>query len=265
MHKLIFILFLSVFIGHAGFSQVPTSSMQWPEGKRMALSLSFDDARPSQVDVGTPLFNRYGAKVTFYLVPAAVEQRLSQWKKAAADGYEMGNHSLKHPCSGNFLWAREKAIEEYSLEQMQEELKETNQQIEQMLGVKPTTFAYPCGQTYVGRGTQTQSYVPVVAELFTAGRGWLDEAPNDAAYCDMAQLTGMSMDAKDFDEIKPILEMAAAQGLWLVLAGHDIGEEGAQTTRIEMLDALIQYAQNPDHGIWLAPVGEVAEYVINKR
>ncbi|WPP53604.1 polysaccharide deacetylase family protein [Catalinimonas niigatensis] len=265
MYRLIFILSLFIFIGHAGFTQTPASSMQWPDGKRMALSLSFDDGRPSQVDVGTPLFNRYDAKVTFYLVPSAVEQRLSLWKQATADGHEMGNHSLKHPCSGNFLWARDKALEEYTLEQMREELQETNQQIEQMLRVTPTTFAYPCGQTYVGRGEQTQSYVPVVATLFTAGRGWLDEAPNDAAYSDMAQLTGMSMDAKDFDEIKPILEAAAVQGLWLVLAGHDIGEEGAQTTRTDMLETLIQYAQDQANGIWLAPVGEVAAFVLEKR
>lgn len=264
MNKFTFLI-LFLFIGHFIAAQPSASSMQWPEGKRMALSLSFDDARPSQIDVGTPLFSRYDAKVTFYLVPSAVEQRLPLWKQAVADGHEMGNHSLKHPCSGNFLWARDKALEEYTLEQMREELEETNREIERLLGLSPTTFAYPCGQTYVGRGTQTQSYVPVVAELFSAGRGWLDEAPNDAAYCDMAQLTGMSMDAKDFDEIKPILEAAAAQGLWLVLAGHDIGEEGAQTTRSTMLEALIRYAQNPANGIWLAPVREVADFVLERR
>lgn len=264
MNKFTFSILL-LFMSHFISAQPAASNMQWPEGKRMALSLSFDDGRPSQVDVGTPLFNRYDVKVTFYLVPSAVEQRLSQWKQAVADGHEMGNHSLKHPCSGNFIWARDKALEEYTLEQMREELQETNQQIEQMLGVTPTTFAYPCGQTYVGRGEQTQSYVPIVATLFAAGRGWLDEAPNDAAYCDMAQLTGMSMDAKNFGEIKPILEAAAAQGLWLVLAGHDIGEEGGQTTRTDMLEALLQYAQNPENGIWLAPVGEIAKYVIDKR
>ncbi len=264
MHKLILSSLLLIY-HFSLFAQPSDSSIQWPDGKRMALSLSFDDGRPSQVDVGTPLFDRYDAKATFYLVPSAVKQRLPKWKKAAKAGHEMGNHSLQHPCSGNFLWARDKAIEKYTLEEMKTELKEANQQIAQMLGVTPTTFAYPCGQTYVGRGTQTQSYVPVVAELFTAGRGWLDEAPNDPSYCDMAQITGVSMDTKDFEEIKTIVETAAAQGLWLVLAGHDIGEEGRQTTRTAMLKTLIQYAQDPANGIWLAPVGEVADYVLSKR
>ena len=34
------------------------STFHWPEGKQMALSLSFDDARLSQVDKGIPLLNK---------------------------------------------------------------------------------------------------------------------------------------------------------------------------------------------------------------
>ena len=45
------------------------SDFQWPEGKKMALSLSFDDARLTQIDNGIPLFDKYGVKVTFYVSP----------------------------------------------------------------------------------------------------------------------------------------------------------------------------------------------------
>ena len=31
----------------------------WPEGKKMALSLTFDDARLSQIDTGIPLLDKY--------------------------------------------------------------------------------------------------------------------------------------------------------------------------------------------------------------
>lgn len=183
-------------------------AFSWPQGKQTAVSLSFDDARPSQVDKGTAVLNQYGVKATFYLVPSAVEQRLPGWKKAVASGHEMGNHSLNHPCTGNFSWARPKALEEYTLEKMNGELVEANKRIQQLLGVKPEVFAYPCGQTFVGRGVNTQSYIPVVAKLFASGRGWLDEGPNDPAFCDLAQLTGIEMDGKDFEQILPLLEEA---------------------------------------------------------
>lgn len=246
-------------------AQTKPASFQWPEGKRLAVSLSFDDARFSQVEGGTALLDKYGVKGTFYLVPSAAKERLDGWKKAVASGHEIGNHSLVHPCTGNFAWSRDKAIEEYTIAKMRSELIECNKQIEQLLGVKVKSFAYPCGQTYVGRGTDTKSYVPVVAGLFATGRGWLDEGPNDPAFCDLAQLTGMEMDGKDFPEIRSILENARQGGSWVILAGHEMGESGPQTTRLSMLAQLIEYAKDPANGIWLAPVGTVAEYVKDHR
>jgi len=240
-------------------------SISWPTGKKVAISLTFDDARPSQVAVGTALLDRFDVKATFYVLPGPVEQHLDGWKRAVAGGHEIGNHSLNHPCSGNFPWAREKALEEFTLEQMRTELIQANEKIENLLGVKPAVFAYPCGQTFIGRGSTTKSYVPVVAELFLTGRGWLDEGPNDPSFCDFAQLTGMEMDGKDFDAILSIVEAAKANGQWLVLAGHEMGTSGAQTTRLDMLEKLIAYAQDPSHEIWLAPVGTVATYIQKQK
>ncbi len=239
--------------------------IEWPEGIRAAVSLSFDDARYSQVDAGTAVFDRHGVKATFYIVPSRAAERLEGWKAAVTAGHEIGNHSVHHPCSGNFVWITEHANERYTMEQMRAELIEANRQIEAMLGVSPVSFAYPCGQTFIGRGAATQSYVPLIDDLFLTGRGWLDEGANDPVFCDMAQLLGMSMDAKDFDEVEAMIEFAKEHANWLVLAGHEIGASGSQTTRIPMLEDLIAYASDPANGIWLAPVGEIARYVIAQR
>jgi ABC-type Mn2+/Zn2+ transport system ATPase subunit len=77
----------------------------------------------------------------------------------------------------------------------------------------------------------------------------------------MAQLTGMEMDGKDFEEILSLINQVKESGQWLVLAGHEIGTEGRQTTRTAMLEKLIQYALNPENGIWLAPAGTIAKYI----
>ena len=148
---------------------------------------------------------------------------------------------------------------------MRSELIEANDSLQKMLGVKPEVFAYPCGQTFVGRGVNTKSYVPLVAELFLLGRGWLDEGPNDPDFCDFAQLTGMEMDGKNFEDILPLLEAAKQAGQWVVLAGHEMATSGIQTTRLGMLKRLIEYAQDPANGIWIAPVGVVAKYIQTQR
>ena len=256
------VLFL---LGQCPLAVAQQSTFAWPDGKRVAVSLSFDDARESQATTGIPLLNRYGAKATFYVVPAAVKKQLPGWKTAVASGQEIGNHSINHPCTGNFTWSRTKALEDYTLEKMQAELAEANSQIKTLLGVTPEIFAYPCGMTFVGRGQDTKSYVPVVARLFQSGRGWLDEAPNSPDFCDFAQLTGMQMDGKDFDQILVLIEQAAKEGQWLVLAGHEMGGDGKATTRLDMLEKLIKYAQDPKNGVWLAPVGTVGQYVQKTR
>ncbi|WP_373494363.1 polysaccharide deacetylase family protein [Aquiflexum sp.] len=244
---------------------VQAQSFPWPEGKKMALSLSFDDSRASNTRLGIPLLDEYGIKATFFVHPASVEKDLESWKKAVVQGHEMGNHSILHPCSGNFVWARARALENYTLDRMRAELVQANAEIEKLLGVVPNVYAYPCGQKFVGKGIHTESLVPLISEVFLAGRGWMDEAPSDPIYADLAQLTGMEMDQKEFEEILPLIESASKNGQWLVLAGHDTDHSGNQTTYLSMLKKLAEYANDPANGIWIAPIGTIAKYVNETR
>jgi hypothetical protein len=204
-------------------------------------------------------------KATFYVVPASMERNIEGWKMVVETGHEIGNHSLNHPCTGNFGWSRSEALEDYTLKRMRKELIDTNDEVERLLGVRPEVFAYPCGLSFVGKGEETQSYVPLISEMFLSGRGWKDEAPVDPYYADMAQLTGMEMDNMTFEEILPLIEAAGKDRKWLVLAGHENGTEGNQTTYLSMLRKLCEYANDPANGIWIAPVGTVAKYVNEKR
>jgi peptidoglycan/xylan/chitin deacetylase (PgdA/CDA1 family) len=256
-----------LFIGFVLLPQYTNAqqSFSWPEGKQMAMSLSFDDARESQVTIGTSLLDQYGVKATFYVVPSTVKKQLTGWKAAVKNGHEIGNHSLTHPCTGNFGWSRKNALEDYSLDRMRYELQECNRQIKELLQVDSKVFAYPCGQKFVGRGVDTRSYVPMVAEHFQSGRGWMDEAPNDPLYCNFTQLTCIEIDGKTFEQLLPLIDNARKNGLWLVFGGHEINVEGNQTTRLETLKKLMEYVKDPAQGIWLQPVGTVTTYIKEQR
>lgn len=244
------------------------SEFEWPAGARGALSLTFDDARPSQVETGVPLLDRFGARATFYAVPAAVEKRLDAWRRAVASGHEAGAHTITHPCSCNFSFsASAKAcLEEMTLEQMETQFLESNDSLERLLGVRPVSFAYPCGQKFVGRGEHLQSYVPLVAKHYLTGRGWRDEYFNAPDRCDLAQLAGIEFDGADFDQVRPQIEQAAATGTWLVLAGHDIGSDPRpQTVLFSTLEAICEYCRDPANGIWLDTVGAIGAHVRRAR
>lgn len=237
----------------------------WPKGKKMALSLSFDDARRSQTENGVPLFDKHGVKATFYVVPDSVAVNPGEWRNAIKNGHEIGNHSINHPCTGNFSWSRLNALENYTLPEMRTELDSANKLIFRMLGIVPFSFGYPCGQTFIGRGLNTKSYIPLVASMFESGRGWRNEGPNDPSYCDMAQLTGMELDGKSFPEVKKMIDSARVQARWLILAGHEINNGGNQTTLISTLDSICKYASDTTNGIWIDNVHNIASYINNIR
>lgn len=255
------ILFLIVFSS----KQLLSQDFSWPQGKQMALSLSFDDARESQVTVGKQLLDSMGVKVTFYVNPGGVRNQMLLWRAAVKSGHEIANHSLTHPCSGNFVWSRKYALEDLSLRQMENQLVECTRQIKEMLGVDTRIFAYPCGQTYVGKGLRTKSYVPLVAKHFQSGRGWMNEAPNDPLHCNFDQLYCIPMDGKSFEELLPIIEGAKKNGQWLIFGGHEINTSGDQTTRTDTIRKLGEYVKDPANGIWTETVGTIGNYIKEKR
>ena len=245
--------------------QEGSPAFHWPEGKRVAVSLSFDDARISQVDTGLDIINPTGVKVTFYVNPPAVRKRLEGWKRAVASGHEIGNHTMTHPCTGNFPWSLHNALENYTLDQMSQQIDETNAQIQQLLGVHAVTFGYPCGQKFVGRGPELKSYVPLVGQKFMVGRGYMDEYYNDPIFCDLAQASGTAFDGMDFITMVKNISAAEKQGGWIIFVGHNIGSQAFQVTDTHALWALCRYMQDPANGIWVDTVEHIGKYVLQQR
>lgn len=255
-------------LGLLAVLSLPSPAQQpfrWPDGKRVAVSLTFDDARQSQVTNGLDLFERHRTHVTFFVNPRNMAPQMAGWKRAVTLGHEIGNHSETHPCSGNFAFSRANNLEDYTAERFAADVDAATAGIQRLLGVNATTFAFPCGQKYAGRGAQTQSTVPVIARRFLAGRGFKDESANDPAFCDLAQLMGVDSDGLSFSQMLQFLKDAEARGAWLVFAGHNIGSEGRQTTLIPALEELLRYASDPKNGVWLDTVHNIATHVKHRR
>lgn len=246
----------------------PAASFSWPKGVRGALSISFDDARESQVDHrSAALFKERGIRVTYFVSLTNVEKKQNLWRAVAADRHEIGNHSVHHPCSGNFPWIGpgERALENYTLEKIDAELLEANRSLRQMLGVTPVSYAYPCGLDFVGRGENRASYVPVVARHFLVGRGYRGEYFNNPAFCDLAMVQALGVDHDGLTQLKSYADQALATGYWLILVAHEVpqhpGGEGLSTGNIAALGEYLQ--AQPE--LWVDTVGTIGAYVRSHR
>jgi peptidoglycan/xylan/chitin deacetylase (PgdA/CDA1 family) len=232
--------------------------VNWFPGRaRAAVSITFDDARPSQLDHGIPALDRHGVRATFYVLPAAVGKRPDDWRRVAATGHEIGNHTKTHPCSANHNSSRDNPLESLTIESVERDIDVADDEIHTLLGVRPCTFAYPCGQTAVGRGEHKASYVPVVARRFVAGRGYRSETANDPSACDLALVDAFHADGMAADGLLEIVDRAVEQERWAVFVCHEVGEAGPLGIAVEALDALCR-ALATDRRVWVATVADVA-------
>jgi peptidoglycan/xylan/chitin deacetylase (PgdA/CDA1 family) len=233
----------------------------WPKNRRCALSLSFDDARPSQLDVGLPILDRMGVKATFYVVPGRFLPRVDEWRAAVARGHEIGNHTTTHPCSGKAEWSRANAVEDYTLERIAKEIDDATETIKSSLGVTPATFAYPCGERHVGRDAGRTSYEPLVNERFLYARG-------DAVLNSPVDIRVRSSDRAELGALLEHLEEARRSGGWLITVGHEVGMP-ENTDRLTSLQTVLEafcrqvVAEMPD--VWVATVADAARQVHARR
>ena len=240
---------------------------KYPNGAKNAISITFDDARESQITVGMPLFEKHQLKGTFYVVPNNVESQLKGWKKAVSYGHEIANHTSNHVCTGNFEWLRIRGLglENATLDWIKQDIEKANNYLKKKLGVTPTSFAYPCGNTFVGRGVDTRSYVPLIAQQFQFGRTWNDETANNPNYTSFSQLTAIRLDGQTFEEIKTVLEFLKGNNSWIILAGHDVGENGLYSVDKDVLEQLFVYLKDPKNGYWLDTVNTIGSYIKHHR
>jgi peptidoglycan/xylan/chitin deacetylase (PgdA/CDA1 family) len=239
------------------------SSTPFLDGKRAALSITFDDGWASQLDVAVPMLDQHALRATFYVLPTRIGPRADDWRRVAAT-HEIGGHSAVHPVPAGRHGPGDTTLEMYTTARMKAELSRADEQIEAMLGVRPQTFAYPAGFTYVGEGVRAASYVPVVARRYVAGRAYRSEFANDPEWCVFAQLQASHVDGLDGADLIALVDAAIEDGRWLVLVAHEIDGTGPWSLSSRALDELCAHAARRSD-LWVAPVLDAARHLRAQR
>ena len=232
----------------------------WSGFRKAAVSFTFDDGPQSDVDIALPMFDKYGYKATFNIVTNWANggnSGMLNWdgvKKLASSGHEIASHSDSHPQNGA-MPSSEIASSKGTL----------NQKVQQKYGV--ITLAYPNCNT-PGDAQVLQNYV--VGRICNASwSGGSDimgkDGPNNWAAV-AAMMTG-NQGTSDF---KGNMDKAVNQGGWVAFLTHGFttgsnGFANYSPTDANTMEKSLQYAQQKDKDIWVAPMGYVAMYIKERK
>ncbi|MGQ8364362.1 polysaccharide deacetylase family protein [Glaciecola sp. 1036] len=141
--------------------------------QKLAVSLSYDDALNSQLDTAIPQLDKHQFKASFYLLPRseAFANRIEEWRAVAANGHELGNHSLFHGCRGskpNRDWVIPFTdLDKRSVEELRMEIAVANSLLQSLDGKTHRTLTLPCGDLLVGG----EPLLPAVEQMFVGVKG----------------------------------------------------------------------------------------------
>ena len=241
----------------------------WPNGRRGAVSLTFDDGNASQLKHAIPIMDARDLRGTFYLSIRTDDhmKRLEPWVEVAARGHEIGNHTKSHTCSRNFSNdPAAKGLERSTLEDVEQDILTAEAALrERFPSTTERSFAYPCYQHWVGEGVNRQSYVPIVAKHFVAGRGIGEHMFfNSPMTQDLAYLNCQPCERVSAPEMIGLVELAATRGHWCIFAFHGIEGGRLGTSEFDFTLLCDHLAAHRDR-IWTAPAVEAAKHVIETR
>lgn len=261
-------LFLSLLISGV-ISGINTSGQDgritWPDGKKAAVCMSYDDGIISHLDNAIPDLNRAGFKGTFYLMGMNLSPDfVERWRIAAAQGHELGCHSLFHPCSGEYDWVPEEYMtDNYTLKRIFDELKVMNQFLYSVDGKTERSYAYPCHVKEVGG----INYVDTLSrsDYFVGARNGFSPDPITPGNLNLFDIPSLSItDEVPFEKAVAHVEQAMENGTLAVFCFHGIGAEYIVTSR-EYHQRIINYLEKNEDQLWVATMAEIASHLKNQQ
>jgi len=189
-------------------------------GFKAAMSYTFDDSSPSQID-HYPELKAQRVRATYYIMPTAnwYSNYDATWKDAAAQGSEIGNHTTHH-CKAAEVDDNDPNTCPQGLGSAGAEFDDTTDYIRTKIGQPGVwTTAYPFGD---------MDYKPAATSRFMVARGvWPGMvAPgtgSDLMNLPLAQVPGdATADGHPVSSFNTAVDTALGQGKWMIYLFHTL-------------------------------------------
>lgn len=256
------VLIYTLLINNSCFAVEKTQPFKWPHKIKAAVNLAYDDAVNSQLDNALPALNKYKLKATFYLPLASetLKNRLADWRAAAAQGHELGNHTLFHQCSGavaNRNWLLpEHDLDKTSVAQMVEQVVLGNTMLHAIDGKTERTFTLPCLESQARDGNYLAALKSEFVAIKTTHGAALHNMNAFDPYAVSVELpnniTGATLIA--------MVKAAAKKGTMVNFTFHGIGGDHLSVSTQAHEELLRYLAEHPDI-YWVDTFMNIMQYV----
>lgn len=230
--------------------------------KKCAVVLTYDDAIDGHLDNVLPALDSLQLKATFYLIASApaVSKRIPEWRHAAEEGHELGNHTLFHPCNSQMpgrSWVHpDHDLSKYTVFRAVSEINAANTLLKAIDGKDRRTFAFPCGDLRIG---DTSIYEQVKNE-FIGARG-VSSGLHTAAEIKMDNIPCYSIQNQPALYMTNLVDEAIKSHTLLVFLFHGVGGGHAINEGLAEHSQLLHYLKQHESEVWVAPMAEVAAYI----
>ena len=255
MAKTFYAAFMCSLLTGLSLAQTPTLRVLPWNNHSAAVSLTFDDARPVHLDVVIPELNKRHLNATFFLIVSKLT-RLDDWRKAQAEGHEIGNHSVTHEHPAALTRASEEL-----------EVEDAKKFLDSNFKSNITVFAYPFAELSPGLVSWVQNYD-------YAARGWQGDAGGSPYVTSDSEPDWYNLPSQpaytryDAAVYKSWIDKAFAMHAWTTLQIHGIGDPstGFEPIPTDTFLSLLDYLKAEESkGLWVAPFGTVAAYLRSQK
>ena len=241
------------------------TSTTW-NGKSCAVVLTYDDGLNVDLNNVIPALDSVGLRGTFYISDYfnGLKDQIFKWRKAAAEGHELGNHTVWHPCEGGRPGREfvkpESDLNNYTVARMVKEIQTMNNILKAIDGKEERTFAYPCGDMKI----HDTAYLDGLKNEFITARG-VAPAMQTIDKVDLYNIDCYGINGQTGDQLIDLVKQAMKTHTLLVFLFHGVGGEHSLNVSLEAHSALLHYLKLHESEIWIAPMIDVAEFVKSNR
>jgi peptidoglycan/xylan/chitin deacetylase (PgdA/CDA1 family) len=246
-------LVCSLLVGWS-FAQTPALRVLPWNDHSAAVSLTFDDARPVQLDVAVPELNKRDLHATFFVIVSKLT-RLDDWKRVQTEGHEIGNHSVSHEHPARLTAEGEES-----------QVEDAKRFLDSNFKSNVIIFAYPYAELSPG-------LIFWVKKYDFAARAWHGNSESPYITSDdepdwynlPSQPVYTNYDAGVY---KGWIDKVIAMQAWTILQMHGIGDPstGFEPIPTDTFLALLDYLKAQEsRGLWVAPFGTVAAYLRGQK